>query len=1146
MPAIKTATLVTADNLQTTDALPIDRAGDAVPRRTEVSELDTRYGRTKLAGIEDGATADQTGAEIATALNALVGNDRVTAAAIRDLTQGGAGDLTGVTLASGVLTFTRRSGADIAITLPSVGGGTVTGEQVVTLLTALTGNARLPVTAIRDLTQGANTDITDLSIQGSVITATRRGGATFTITLPTTSGGQGLASVASDSTLTGDGTSGSPLAVAVPFTAEEKQQALATGDDAATATDTWAVQYSILQMVDGARSRSIPLGATTAHEIDAAWVATAVQDEAGLGIGVPTGRIAFSNLHASTNTLLRSTGKVPIFRENLPAGMLRLILRPYNALNEAQPDIVQAVHAVTAATTMRTDDFSLGDISFMANSSLTYQLVAEFTPNIAVASSSASFGFAAGAGESHIFAFRRWVADVIDAAETTGEDLRALIRGADTETIADADEFAFADASDSTLSKASASDLRDYFQQGITQGGEGLAAPATVPPAFRDDGALIRVTSTPAGAPTLSYDDIARYTGLRSVGDLAALPEHGTDRVWLTALWRDNHPGPYEANVNPVDRNAVAGVFATRSVDFNSVPRTQYGWDVVAPGTFGTVSAGQDFAPEFYWWQPNGTGTPWVLSVWIPNSFANSRLHTYLEITSSETSTTIGEGLTRTTGRLNYNGQQYSQYQSSSPLSNAEVAALAAIQDASGPNDVTLNFFESADGNARGAPLNFEPAFIWRSALGQHNLATVLEEPTRANRLMHGARILADWGQVPVFPNLVAANRAGVLGIPGYEFAIQDVVNRSQDLDRYIVSRGYPGTGGSRGSVSGRNRLAIQLLQMGNGAGFYFAQPYRSQYRTTDNVQDVDRVDPDNACGFLSFYDARQGVNASVQIGLLPTLTSRTNIWLQVHNRSAARGGTAAQMTLNLTRATGNDATAVFGGRTYNVYTLTLTDQLQRDLGRAGWLFTNDTVIVDLEGSNGGNPININPDELQFTRGSGYAAPTNPLPPVAQRILTRQVYEEEIITDAAFGIHSFASTPAAAADDVVFTWTVPNRALPVSGETLCDVGANFTIVTTGAVDGADFPSGIRANAIFRMERVRSGVQNVVIVNDNKYIRHSTATAFNDAVLLLQGTINVQRGDQLRIVSRSWVITSNGRYRLSTDNVVNKMFVKCNR
>ena len=80
--------------------------------------------KTKLAGVEDSATADQTGDEIVTLLDALTGNDRLDATAALRLIADAIDTELGNT--------DWRTG----------GGGTVTGAQIVTALQALMGDNR--------------------------------------------------------------------------------------------------------------------------------------------------------------------------------------------------------------------------------------------------------------------------------------------------------------------------------------------------------------------------------------------------------------------------------------------------------------------------------------------------------------------------------------------------------------------------------------------------------------------------------------------------------------------------------------------------------------------------------------------------------------------------------------------------------------------------------------------------------------------------------------------------------------------------------------------------------------------------------------------------------------------------------------------
>ena len=165
--------------------------------------------KTKLGGIEAGATADQTGSEIVTALQGLSGANRLDASAVKNLPTGGGGlstvvsdeTLDGTGAAGSPLsvanpfTSTDETKLDNLLGLPTGGatgqllakksatdgdtewrdagrgafttddetkldgiedGATAdqTGPEIVTLLTGLSGSARLPATAVRDLPEG--------------------------------------------------------------------------------------------------------------------------------------------------------------------------------------------------------------------------------------------------------------------------------------------------------------------------------------------------------------------------------------------------------------------------------------------------------------------------------------------------------------------------------------------------------------------------------------------------------------------------------------------------------------------------------------------------------------------------------------------------------------------------------------------------------------------------------------------------------------------------------------------------------------------------------------------------------------------------------------------------------------------------------
>ena len=190
-----------------------------------------------------------TGARLVSLLAALTGGARLPASAIRDLPTGGGGATTFLGLTDTPTTFTPNAtlrvnsqgnqivfdsternenfldlndtpaaytgqgGNIIAVNAGATALGFIGAAGLVTLLSSLTGAARLDATAIKNLPTGGG------------------GGVT------------GIESVASDGTLTGSGTTGSPLSVANPFTAtdESKLDGIAAGAEVNVQADWNAV-----------------------------------------------------------------------------------------------------------------------------------------------------------------------------------------------------------------------------------------------------------------------------------------------------------------------------------------------------------------------------------------------------------------------------------------------------------------------------------------------------------------------------------------------------------------------------------------------------------------------------------------------------------------------------------------------------------------------------------------------------------------------------------------------------------------------------------------------------------------------------------------------------------------------------------------
>lgn len=140
---------------------------------------------TRLVGMEDGATDDQTGAEIVTLLEALVGPNQLDYDVLKDrpvLTN----DLVGASISGNVITLTRRSGRDpITITLPDVpsgGGGTtpplITDTHTLYLAYAGTdGNAVAPTAA--DATASGRSTTTDNASPITLVAPAATGGAQY-------------------------------------------------------------------------------------------------------------------------------------------------------------------------------------------------------------------------------------------------------------------------------------------------------------------------------------------------------------------------------------------------------------------------------------------------------------------------------------------------------------------------------------------------------------------------------------------------------------------------------------------------------------------------------------------------------------------------------------------------------------------------------------------------------------------------------------------------------------------------------------------------------------------------------------------------------------------------------------------------------
>ena len=196
--------------------------------------------QTKLNTIEDDATADQTAAEIRDSLATLTGNDRLSAANIRDIPN-----------PNEVEYFSMATGTDLNSLVPPSGTNATRRYAITDPTNAPSGvNGSIVVDGMRigtDLRQVLY-DTNAIYIRGARNNFT--GNTTWTNLANTGSGG-GLVSVSTDATITGDGTADDPLSVANPFTDadETKLDNIETG---ATADQTAPELVTALQTLTGA------------------------------------------------------------------------------------------------------------------------------------------------------------------------------------------------------------------------------------------------------------------------------------------------------------------------------------------------------------------------------------------------------------------------------------------------------------------------------------------------------------------------------------------------------------------------------------------------------------------------------------------------------------------------------------------------------------------------------------------------------------------------------------------------------------------------------------------------------------------------------------------------------------------------------
>ena len=196
--------------------------------------------QTKLETIETNATADQTASEIRDALTTLTGNDRLSAANIRDIPNSNQVEYFSIATGTDLNALVPPSGTNAtrryAITDPASAPSGVSGNIVVDTMRIGTDLRQVLYDTDAIYIRGARNNFTANS--------------TWT-DLASTGAGGGLVSVSTDDTITGDGTADDPLSVANPFTDadETKLDNIETG---ATADQTAPELVTALQTLTGA------------------------------------------------------------------------------------------------------------------------------------------------------------------------------------------------------------------------------------------------------------------------------------------------------------------------------------------------------------------------------------------------------------------------------------------------------------------------------------------------------------------------------------------------------------------------------------------------------------------------------------------------------------------------------------------------------------------------------------------------------------------------------------------------------------------------------------------------------------------------------------------------------------------------------
>jgi len=977
---------------------------------------------TKLAGIADNADVSPTGTALRDAIDSAVGN--------ADWREAGGGGLDEVHTGTGI-SGAGTSANPIVLDLTRTASDTQAG---------LMGSAdKSKLDGIDAGARARNPDsVVNLRILGRTITARQEDGSDIDITLPRFVTGGSFDNTTRQLTLTF--VEGNPLVITIPgggsggggsvdaptiasllggvITGATASTEIADDDSFLKATadgalekiagedmkadiegeDAWAQQFSIIQVFNGEDAHNLTRGGSTEENFNVDFAADARQDESDLGLNHSTGRTAFADISSSVRTQVRATGLLPYFVSGTPNCVVTVTHVEYNALNQVVGDPVVLYRRAIPASSGRTAyDLPIGDVPIGIIGGNTYEVNISILPVGASFGASVSHGIRSGADTSHLIAYRRFTED----EGVTAEALAEAISSAPQALAGGGELFPFTRSSDGVFRVtplrnitatilSAVREITNVIRQVTTGGtsgqiltrdssnGYGWADAPTELPANPSNDELLAYVNDTLG--WVGFDMVRDFT---HVNDLATLPIRLQQIAWLDRIWQHHGPGPYVSATNTAVRNEAEITVAASQIASNV-----WGANNDPAGPLGSIAADAEaFTGKVVWdVQTGGASGPHYISASIPEmvaepttgaGYSSIRL-TFEHATLGTQSANFNRNRDGAASEFDFGGVRFRQYQQAGAIPAALRNLLLAVETNADKN-LKIRYEVSS-----GTPLNFKPEFIWRALYSQVNLKDTIEEDEYDDRILQAARIFRDYGEIPRYASVAAAEADGVLTRDGVvAFVTQDRANRRETQRFYIVRKGYPGTGGTRGAVSGRNRFSVELLPMGDGNGFFYTVNVRSRIRQVDNVNDTSRVDPDNRIGWLSFYDGPGFPYAD--IGIDPALTTAHTITIQVHNVLNARG-TAAQETLVFTRVAG--ATGNFGGKTYNTYRSTLDAAQQARLHNREWEFLRETVTIDLLVSAGGAGIDFNPDEVQFTRGAGFIAPGEVVASEAVELMT--------------------------------------------------------------------------------------------------------------------------------------------------------------